>query len=219
MVSIRRLLLAGTATLLVASACTTISSSATNAPINIPTVPPINIPSGITIPTLPPINIPTLPPINIPSGITIPTLPPINIPSGFTIPTIPPIELPSADANSGVCLLVTPAEMSQIVGAQVTVTSNDENSCTYTLPSFATVVLTETQDTDLSGVQFLMGSSAQQQTIGGNPGISGVVLGQPAAYVQKGGTQLQVLGVLLGSDGDQVAQMVQVANTAVARPP
>ena len=168
MASIRHLLMAGIATLLVASACTTISAPPSIPPINIPSLPPINIPTLPPGRTLPPINIPSLPPINIPS------LPPINIPS-INIPdfSFPPIQLPSGDATAGLCPLVTPAEMSQIVGAEVSVTSDDPNSCTYTLPSFATVLLTKTSDVDLSGVQFLMGDTAQPQTIGGFPGVAG----------------------------------------------
>jgi hypothetical protein len=216
MASIRRLLMAGIATLLVVSACTTISAPPSIPPINIPSLPPINIPSlpPVNIPSLPPINIPSLPPVNIPS------LPPITIPS-IDIPdfSFPPIVLPSGNATAGLCPLVTPAEMTQILGAEVSVTSDDPNSCTYTLPTFATVVLTKTSDVDLSGVQFLMGDTAQPQTIGGFPGVAGVVLGQPAAYVQKGSEQLQVLGVLIGSDPANVAQMVQVATTAVGRLP
>ena len=159
------------------------------------------------------------------TSINIPSIPPIpTIPPGFTIPPIPnfsfpPITIPSGDANSAVCQLISAAEMSTILGAQVTVSGDDADSCTYTLPTFATVVVTVSNETDLSGVQFLMGQSAQQTTIAGSPAIAGTVLGQPAVYVQKGGTQLQVLGVLLGSDQAQIDKMVQVANTVVPRLP
>lgn len=215
MIAFRRFLVAGFATLLVAGACTSVTLPSIP-PINIPSIPPINIPSNLL-----PSNLPTIPPI--PSNLlpsNLPSIPPQSS-GGIVLPSFdfsfPPIELPSADANSGVCLLVSPAEMSTIVGGQVTVTSNDSNSCTYTLPSFATVVVTLDNSEDLSGVQFLMGEGAQSTTIGGFPALAGTVLGQPAVYVQKPGQQLQVLGVLVGSDQASIDQMVQIANTAVAR--
>jgi len=213
------LLLAGTATLLVASACTTISAAPTIPPI--PTVPPINIPSipPITIPTIPPlpsINIPTIPPINIPSGITIPTIPPIDLPS-IDIPefSFPPIEIPTSATP---CALVTSAEVGQILGEQVTDSSGGPTSCVFITPSFSTMSISTDTSTDLSGVQFLMGNTAQQVTVGGLPGISGTVLGLPALYVQKPSGQLQILG-FSGDDADFAAKLQQIAAIAVGRMP
>jgi hypothetical protein len=146
------------------------------------------------------ISLPSLPPLQ--------SLPPFEIPSGL---------LPSADPNSGACLLVTPAEMSSILGAQVTVTESDTNSCSYTLPSFATVIVATTGDTELTGVRFLFGDSARDITIGGFPAISGLAIGQPGVYVQRPNGQLTVQGILLGNDDATMQRLVQVATTAVAR--
>jgi len=219
MVSIRRFLVAGVATLLLASACTTISSP--------PTIPPINLPSGITIPTIPPINlpsgitIPTIPPINLPSGITIPTIPPINLPSipPINLPSgivIPPIEIPSGQVP---CSLVTSAEVQQILGESVTDTSESATNCTFITPTIATVSIEATTDTDLTGVQFLMGNSAQQVNIGGFPGLAGTALGFPAVYVQKPTGQLQLLGFLGGDATDMVNKLQQLAGIAITRMP
>lgn len=175
MIAIRRVLLAGLATLLLAGACTT----------------------GITIPSIPPIVIPSFPPIVLPSGIVIPS---------------------SADPNSGICLLVTPAEVSAIMGAQATVTDNSGDGCTYTLPNFSTVVLSTSTDSDLTGPKFLLGNTAKDITVGNYPAVSGVFIGQPAVFVQRGpGQQLEVLGILTGSDDATVAKIVQVAQTAAGR--
>jgi hypothetical protein len=193
MVSIRRLLVAGLATLMLASACTTISSP--------PTIPPINIP------TLPPINIPTLPPINLPSGINFPSIPPINLPSGgINFPSIPPISLPSGiiippiaiPSGQVPCSLVTSAEVQQIMGLAFTDTSDAATNCSFVSTNLVSLTVESTTDTDLSGTQFLMGDSLQQINVAGLPAIQGAVLGQPAVYVQKPSGQLQVLGIFTG---------------------
>ena len=148
-----------------------------------------------------------------PPGITIPpipSIPPIDIPSGI---------LPEGDPNAASCQFVTPAEMSAIMGAQVSVTSSDASSCTYTLPSFAAIVVATTPDSDMTGVRFLFGDSARDLTVGGFPAVSGVAIGQPAVYVQKPNGQLSVLGVLTGSDQATIDRLVQIANTAIPRVP
>ena len=200
MAGLRRLVVAGVATILFGGAC---------ASITVPTIAPL--------PSVPPISLPTLPPITLPSGITLPTIPPITLPSGITLPSIPPISLPSADANSGICPLVSPAEMSAIMGAEATVTDNTGTNCTYTLPNFSTIVVGVDETTDLTGAKFIMGTTAKDLTIGGLPAVSGVVFGQPAVYVQKPGAQLSVLGILVGSDDATMAKMVQIATTAASR--
>ena len=199
MVSLRRAFVAGAATLLLASACTSIS--------NTPTIPPVNIP------TIPPINLPSIPPINLPGtsggGIGLPgfTLPPIIIP-GLSIPP-----------GSTPCTLISAAEVAQVMGGGVTDTSDTATNCTFVAANFSTVSVEATDDTDLSGVTFLMGSSAQQSTIAGFPALTGAVLGQPAVYVQKPSGQLQVLGILTGSDAATVTKLQQIAAIAVARMP
>ncbi|HEY5520045.1 MAG TPA: hypothetical protein VIK08_05255 [Candidatus Limnocylindrales bacterium] len=185
MVSFRRALVAGVATLVFAGACTSISA-----------------------PTIPPISIPTIPPIGLPGvgG----SFPPIVLPSGLVIP---PGLFPSVDASTGVCLLASPAEVSSIFGSTATVTSNDSNSCTYTFSNFATIVIT-TDTGDLAGAQVLFGSTAKQIQVGNDAALTGVFIGQPGVYVQRGQNQLQIQGVLTGSDDATMAKLVQVATLA-----
>ena len=187
MVTFRRALVASVATLIFAGACTSISA---------PTTPPA-----------------TNPPIGIPGLGGLPSIPAGLIPSGLVIP---PGLLPSADANSGVCLLASPAEVGSIFGAQATVTSNDSNSCTYTFSNFATIVIT-TDTGDMSGAQVLFGSTAKQIQVGNDAALTGVFIGQPGVYVQRGQNQLQVQGVLTGSDDATMAKLVQVATLADSR--
>ena len=190
MVAFRRILVAALATVLFAGACTS---------INLPTIPPINVP---------PINLPSIPPINIPGF----TIPPIVIP-GLSIPPI------GGEPSTTPCQLVTAAEVTQIMGGQVTDQSNSGTDCAFILPNFSAVSVQTTTDTDLSGVQLLMGQTAQQSTIGGLPALSGAIFGQSALYVQKGGTQLQVLGILTGTDPTTAAKLQQIATIAVGRMP
>jgi hypothetical protein len=145
--------------------------------------------------------VPSIPPI------TIPTLPPIVLPSGL---------LPSADANSGVCLLATPGEVTEIMGSQATVTSNDSTSCTYTLPNFSTIEVSVATD-DLASARLLFGNTAKDLTVGNLPALSGTFFGQPMVYVQRGSAELQILGILTGSDDATIAKLVQIAQLAVTR--
>jgi hypothetical protein len=189
MVAIRRIKLAAVATLLVASACTSVG----------------------TAPSIPAIVIPTIPPINLPGF----TIPPINLP-GFTIP---PIGVPGGVTSTTPCQLVTAAEVGQIFGGQVVDQSTSSTDCTFQASLTSAISVQMTNDTDFTGVQFLLGNTAQQSTIGGYPALSGVFIGQPAIYVQKGANQLQVLGILTGSDPTTIAKLQQVATIAVGRMP
>ena len=161
--------------------------------------------TSISVPTIPPIGLPgaSIPPINIP-GLTIP---PINIP-GFSIPP-----------GTAQCALITGAEIGQVMGGPYTDTSDSTTNCSFVATNFTSISVEATSDTDLTGIQFLLGSSAQQSTVGGFPALSGVVLGQPAVYVQKSTGQLQVLGILTGSDPATIAKLQQIATVAVGRMP
>jgi hypothetical protein len=183
--SVRRVFVAGFATLLLAGACTS---------INIPSIPPI----------------PTLPP-----GFTIPPIP--TIPPGFTIPPLggPPIGSPSATP----CQLVTAAEVSTIFGAQALDESDSSTDCTFQTTLTSALSVKTTNDTDFSAVGFLLGDTAQQSSIGGFPSVSGVFIGQQLLYVQKPTGQLQLLGILMGTDPAVLTQMQQVATIAIGRMP
>jgi hypothetical protein len=73
--------------------------------------------------------------------------------------------------------------------------------------------------TDLSGARVILGNTAKDITVGGLPGISGTFIGQAALYVQKGANQLQLLGILTGTDDATMAKLIQVATLAVSRWP
>jgi hypothetical protein len=165
--------------------------------------------TSINIPSIPPLNLPTIPAINVPGF----TIPPINIP-GVTIP-------PLGGGTTGTvpCGLTTAAEVGSILGSQVTDSSDSATNCTFTLPNFTALSVQTSSDTDLTGVQFLMGQSAQQTTIGGFPALSGTVLGQPAVYIQKPSGQVQVLGVLLGGDPATITKLQQIAALVAGRTP
>jgi hypothetical protein len=183
---------AGFATLLIAGACT-----------------------SVTIPSIPPINIPSIPPINLPSGgVTIPTFPPIINPSGGI--NLPGVSIPPGTAA---CTLVTAAEVTSALGTSVTDTSDNPTDCSFITPNFVTISVQSTTDTDMQGIQFLLGQTAQQINVGGFPGLAGSVLGQPAVYVQKPASQLQVLSILGGSDTTILTKLQAIAAIAVTRMP
>jgi len=146
----------------------------------------------------------TIPPINIPSF----SFPPFELPSGITIP--------SADGGTGTCAWATTAEVGSIMGSTPTITENEGTSCTYTFPNFSAVVVS-TDTGDLATSKLLFGESAKDISVGGLPAASGVFIGQPAVHVQRGGDQLQVLGILTGSDDATTQKLVQIATLAVSR--
>jgi hypothetical protein len=151
------------------------------------------------------------------------TIPPINIPSfsipSFSIPSfsIPSFSLPSGLPTTGDCALVTPAEVGSIMGSAPITTENDEGDCTFTFSNFSTVSVSIETGSDLSTSRFLFGETAKDVTVAGLPGLSGSFIGQPAVHVQRGADQLQVMGILTGTDDATVAKLVQIATTAVAR--
>ena len=155
-------------------------------------------------------------------GITIPSIPAIpsfSIPS-FSLPsgggTLPPGVIPS---TSGTCNLISAAEVTGVMGNTATLSEVDETTCTFVMSNFASINVEVASDTDLTGVKTLMGSTAKDVTVAGLPGVSGAIFGQAAVYVQKGANQLQVLGILTGSDDATIAKIVQIATVAVSRMP
>jgi len=159
--------------------------------------------------TIPPINLPSIPPINF-------SIPPIGgLPSGGGI-ELPPGAIPTGSVPCG---LVTGAEVAQIMGTTFTDASDGATNCTFVSNSFATLSVSSDDSTDLQGVQFLLGNTAQQINVGGFPGLSGTFMGLPVVYVQKPSGQLQVLGFLAGNDPNMIAKLQQVAQIAVGRMP
>jgi hypothetical protein len=154
------------------------------------------------------VGIPTIPPIP-----SLPSIPPIDLPSG--LPTIPPGVIPSA---SGTCPYVTVEEVNAAFGSTATLTNSD-GDCTFTFSNFSTVVVSIEEGSDLSTSKMLLGDTAKDLNVGGFPAVSGVFIGQPLVHVQKGANQMQVLGVLTGSDDATIAKLVQIATIAVGRWP
>jgi len=142
----------------------------------------------------------TLPPVSIPS------IPPINIPSGL-LPT-----------SSGACTLVTAAEVGGIMGTTPTLTDTSDG-CTFTMPNFSTINISVEPNSEISTSKILFGTTAKDTTVAGLAAVTGVFIGQPAVHVQRGSDQLQVLGILTGSDDATVAKLVQIATLAVSRWP
>jgi len=134
-------------------------------------------------------------------------------PSG--LPTIPPGVIPSA---SGTCPYVTVEEVNAAFGSTATLTNSD-GDCTFTFSNFSTVVVSIEEGSDLSTSKMLLGDTAKDLNVGGFPAVSGVFIGQPLVHVQKGANQMQVLGVLTGSDDATIAKLVQIATIAVGRWP
>ncbi len=152
---------------------------------------------GVTVPnfTIPPINIPSLPPFDIPSGL-----------------------LPTTNPNAAPCPYITAAEVGAIMGSTPTITDSNE-PCTFTFSNFSVITVSTETGTDLNTSKILFGASAKDITVAGLPAATGVFIGQPAVHVQRGSDQMQVLGILTGSDDATIQKLVQIATTAVSRWP
>lgn len=105
------------------------------------------------------------------------------------------------------------------MGATATLTDATDGDCTFTFSNFSSVNISAEYNTDLQSTRFLFGTTAKDITVGGLPAIQGVFIGQPAIYVQKSANQLQVLGILTGSDDATIAKLFQIATLAVSRWP
>jgi hypothetical protein len=150
----------------------------------------------------------TIPPIVIPSF----TIPPIVLPSGVSFP---PIEIPSADANSGLCTLISPAEVGAALGTPVTVTETKADSCTYTSGTLTANIVIHTETGDLQTAKILL-SEAKDITIGQYPAVIGGFMGV-LLYIQRGGEQLVVQAVLMNNDAATQAQIINIGTIAASR--
>lgn len=142
------------------------------------------------------------------------TIPPINLQS------LPPFTIPSGllATSSGACAFITPEEMATIWGSAPTLTDTSDG-CSFTFSNFSTVNVSTESNSEIASSKFLFGDSAKDITVGGLAGVTGVFVGQPAVHVQRGTDQMQVLGILTGSDDATIAKLVQVATLAISRWP
>ena len=148
------------------------------------------------------------------------TIPPIGLPS------MPPIDIPSIDINlptlapggntSGACALVTEAEMSTAVGAQMTVESNTGTQCTYISPTITPTAIVRYDSGETIAAAKMITSNGRDLTIGGNPAYYGEFAGS-LLYIDKGG-RILVIQLIWSLDGDEAVQKIsQLGELAVAR--
>jgi hypothetical protein len=161
----------------------------------------------------------TIPPINIPS-FSLPSfaIPSFQLPPGFTLP---PVTLPSGLSTGGECPFISAAEVTTIMGSAPISSNTNDGTCQFTFQNFSGVNVSIESGSDLTTSRFLFGDSAKDQTVAGLPALSGTVIiaGQPAVHVQRGADQLQVLGILTGTDDAAFAKLHQVAAIAVSHGP
>lgn len=150
------------------------------------------------------VKIPSIPPIP-----SFPTIPSFSLPSGF--PTPAPGQ--SVDPATGVCRLLSAAEVGGVMGATYAVSEGDAESCTYTAVGGFSTINVRTESGDLTAARFLLGDTAQDVNIGGHPGLKGTFVGSPLIYLQNGDTELVFQGVLLSEDtAAALAKIEQIAN-------
>ena len=137
-----------------------------------------------------------------------------------TAPTtsVAPTTMTSPTPSASECDLVTVDEMSLVMGEQATLgDGNTDTDCTYVLADFAAVDIS-TDVGDLETTRILLGKSAKNIEVAGLPALSGTFIGQPMVFVQKGDSQLTVMGLLLnGKKGVVIAKLAQIAAIAVGR--
>lgn len=120
--------------------------------------------------------------------------------------------------GAALCSLVTVEEMGQIFGETFTVTDSSDNSCTYTSTTSLTNASLRFEDTGLDTAHTLLGSTAADVTVAGNPGVIGNLMGV-ILYVRHGNQDLVVQTVLLNDTPDNRNKVVAVATKALSRIP
>jgi hypothetical protein len=109
--------------------------------------------------------------------------------------------------------------MSAIFGSAPAFSNYSNGECTFVMSTGATLSIMIDTDTDLQSSRDAMGASARDITVGGLPGLSGVVVFVPTVHVQRGNDQLQVTAFSMTTDDAFMAQLVQVATVAVSHWP
>jgi hypothetical protein len=73
-----------------------------------------------------------------------------------------------------------------------------------------------TEQGDLATARILL-SNARDVTVGAYPGVIGSFFGGPILYIQRGGDQLVVHGILVQDDEANQAKLLQIGQTAAQR--
>lgn len=116
------------------------------------------------------------------------------------------------------CSLITAAELSQITGEEMEQQAEEEpGQCTFSGPGMAGLNL-RFEDSDLSTARMVLGDTAADATVAGQPAVIGSLMGV-IAYVEHG-SQLFVVQSVLTEDTPEMRQTVlDIAEAAYARIP
>jgi Protein of unknown function (DUF3558) len=121
--------------------------------------------------------------------------------------------------TTSTCNLVTTAELSAIWAVEMAaVPDSTDNSCTWTAATGLPAVTIRFEQTDLATARILLGKSAADITVSGNPGVIGAFMGV-ILYVQRGSVDLVVQTVLTEDTPDNRAKVVATAEKALSRTP
>ncbi len=157
----------------------------------------------------------TIPPINLPSF----QIPSFQLPSN--LPSLPPIGIPTVAPGgdtTGMCALVTEAEMSSIMGAQMSVSESSTSQCTWTSPSFLPTVILRTGDNETIAIgKMIATTNGQDLTIGGFPAYYGELMGS-LMWIDKSGRTLAIQVPVWSESGDAAVQKLsQIGTLAIGR--
>jgi len=119
--------------------------------------------------------------------------------------------------SSRACALVTPEEVSQITGSQMSITAATANECTYgSAEIFPIFVLRFGFGETIEAAKMII-SNGRDLTISGLPAFYGELMGG-ILYVERGSDTL-VVQAPLQAEGDIASQMERIAELAVSRWP
>ncbi len=162
-------------------------------------------------------------PSNIPSFTVPSNMPSFQLPSNLPIPSdfsIPPITIPTVQpggATSGGCALVTEAEMTSIMGQQMTATSSSPTECTWTSPSvLPTVTLRFDSGESIATGKLIASTNGQDLTIGGYPAYYGEFMGS-LMWIEKNGRTLTLQAIWSETGAPAVEKLSQIGTIAIGR--
>lgn len=154
----------------------------------------------------------TLPPITIPSS-----LPSFEIPSGFTMP---PIDIPTLEpggATSGACALVSEAELTSVIGQQMTARNSSATQCTWTTATvLPTVVAHADGSQSIATGKLIASTNGRDLTIAGYPAYYGELVGS-WMWIEKDGRTLAVQAIWSENGDAAVQKLSQIGTLAIGR--